>query len=224
LKHSNVIQGRPLTPQPDLLAGNLQSGESRKAVLACNDYLRLGPGRSLAKLLHRYQTGPEAPPTKRLKTLKDWSAAYGWQARAAAYDAEIEREKNEALEARRREAMQTGLALDFERVLELKKLAGFLIGQAYEQGTDERYHNIWLPDVKQVGSGEDAQRVDIERFNGAMLEQLRGTLDDLAKETGGRKQKTSVETPDLKSLPDAIRELATKVYSSALPVTQEAND
>lgn len=142
------------------------------------------------------------PPVKRFATLADWSTTFGWQARAAAYDAGIEREKNEALEARRREAMQTGLALDFERVIELKRLADFLKSQVYEQGEGGDYHNIWLPDVKQVGSGEDAQRVDIERFNGALLEQLRGTFDDLAKETGGRKQKRENFNIDLARLTD----------------------
>lgn len=80
------------------------------------------------------------------------------------------------------------MALDFERTDELKGLAHFLIEQIYETGEDGVYHNVWLPDVKQIGSGSNVERVDIERFNAAIIDQLRGVLDDLAKETGGRKR------------------------------------
>jgi len=171
-----------------LLVGQRQKGESRKAIIACNDYLRMGPGRSLAKLCVRYRAATELPPTKRLKTLKDWSRRYGWQERVSAYEAEQERQKNE----KRREVMENGLSLDFERVDELKVLAKFLIDQVYEQGETGVFHNVWLPDVKQVGSGNSAERVDIERFNAAIISELRGVLDDLAKETGGRVAKQEV--------------------------------
>lgn len=94
----------------------------------------------------------------------------------------MEHQKNE----RRQQVMESGLALDFERVDQLKRVGHFLIDQIYEQGEDGTYHNIWLPDVKQIGSGNSAERVDIERFNAAIIGELRGVLDDLAKETGGR--------------------------------------
>jgi hypothetical protein len=136
-------------------------------------------------LLQRYtETHQDAPPTASLDTLKRWSTNFGWSERAEIYDANLERQKNELTQQRRREAMETGLALDHERVLELKRLADFLITQAYEKGETGIYHNVWLPDVR---LSKD-ERVDIERFNSAIIEQIRGTLDDLAKETGGRKQ------------------------------------
>ncbi len=91
--------------------------------------------------------------------------------------------------------MQTGLALDYERVSRLKALGEFLFAQLYEQGVTGTYHNLWVPDVKQIGSGENAERVDLERFNGPILEQLRGVLDDIAKEVGGRKQKVEHSGP-----------------------------
>jgi hypothetical protein len=70
-------------------------------------------------------------------------------------------------------------------------------GPAGEAMTSEEfYHKVWLPDVKQIGGGEHAERVDIVRFNAALIEQYRGTLDDLAKETGGRKQKMEVTGKD----------------------------
>lgn len=88
--------------------------------------------------------------------------------------------------------MQSGLALAHERVQKLKELGAFLEAQMYERGEDGVYYNVWLPDVKQIGSGENAERVDIERFNSAIIEQYRDTLDDLAKETGGRRQQHDI--------------------------------
>jgi len=88
--------------------------------------------------------------------------------------------------------MQSGLALDYERAVELKRLAHFLIEQIYEQGEDGNYHNVWLPDVKQIGAGKNIERIDIERFNAAIISELRGVLDDLAKETGGRKLRQEI--------------------------------
>lgn len=130
----------------------------------------------------------ELPPTRSMGTLKGWSSRYSWQERAEEYDIELERQKNE----RRQEVMASGLALDFERTDELKTLAHFLIDQIYETGEGGVYHNVWLPDVKQIGSGPNAKRIDIERFNAAIIDQLRGALDDLAKETGGRKRGVEV--------------------------------
>ena len=75
-------------------AGAAASGEPQKAYAAFLDYCRLGPGRSLAKLLDRYQSASKArpdsapvlPPTKRLATLKGWSARFTWQTRVEAWD------------------------------------------------------------------------------------------------------------------------------------------
>ena len=173
-----------------LLAGEKQERESSRARQGCNDYLRMGPGRSLRRLLEVYhKSDQKRPPTAHLSTLKRWSVSYGWQVRAEAYDAQIEAQKD----ARAAEIMASGLALEHERVEKLKKLAGFLEGQVYEPDEDGAgYPNIWLRDVKQIGSGEDAERVDLERFNAPLIREYRGALDDLAKETGGRVHKTEL--------------------------------
>lgn len=171
-----------------LLAGERQKKEHYKAIIACNDYLRMGPGRSLAKLLERYQNATDSPPTKRLKTLKDWSRYYGWQDRVVEYENELERQKTEY----RRQVMESGYALDYERVDELKDLAILLIDQLYERNESDDLHKLWLPDVKQIGAGEFAERIDIVRFNSALVHELRGVLDDLAKETGGRVEKQEI--------------------------------
>lgn len=177
-----------LTPHP--LAGQRCEGETKKATQACNDYLRMGSGRSLQKLHQIYtRSTPELPPTRHIETLKVWSGRYDWQKRAGEYDAEIERQKNEA----RQEIMQTGLALDYERVIVLKEVADYLFAQIIKTDEEGRRPAVWLADVKGIGRGNNFERVNIERFNAAIISEFRSALDDLAKETGGRKQVTELD-------------------------------
>lgn len=184
-----------------LLVGERHADESDRAVIACNDYLRMGPARSLRKLLKKSgKTRQNPAPTNSLHTLEEWSAAFDWQDRASAYDADREDAKTE----RRRKEMEVGLALDYERVGELKRLAKLLKEQLFARGntadttdgadtpnrvTGRDYPNLWVADVKQIGAGEYAERVDLVRFNSALVEQFRAALADLAAETGGRRQK-----------------------------------
>jgi hypothetical protein len=166
-----------------LLAGTIKEGESKNAVLACNDWLRMGPGRSLPGLEKRYsESNQKQPPTSSIGTLKKWSSDYGWQARAEAYDKEIDAEKTAANDARRREIMESGLALEHERVAELYALFAELKREFTE-------HGLWYTDTKLSATG---MTVEVEVFNKALIDSFRATLDDLAKETGGRKQKTEI--------------------------------
>lgn len=174
------------------MAGVKQKSESQRAILACNDWLRLGPGRSLVALWQQYrETPPNTVPTRSLHTLNKWAPRYDWAGRAGLYDQAAE----DAKTIRSQEIMATGLALAHERVAKLQQLAAFLEAQLYERGTDGVYHNVWVPDVKQIGSGKDAERVDLERFNQGLISEYRATLDDLAKETGGRKQTHELSGP-----------------------------
>lgn len=189
----------------ELLSGQRQKGESNNAVICCNDWLRLGIARSVPRLLAQYQKQTETiknyvSPTDSAKTLGTWSSRYDWPSRASAYDVAIEGEK----ETERRAVFAEGLALDYERTRKLLRLADFLEDQIYERGvlldkdgkpTDKPgpYHNVWVPDVKSIGGGEFAERVDIERFNGDILTQYRGVLDDIAKEVGGRVKKQQID-------------------------------
>lgn len=193
----------------ELLFGETYKGESRKAIAACNDWLRLGAGRSLPFLLEQYskaiQSEPngEQPPTLSLSTIKKWSADYSWSKRAELYDADINLQK----EQERQRVFSEGLALDYERVRRLLRLAEFLEGQVYETDDNGNYTNVWLPDVKSVGSGENAERVDIVRFNANVIQQFRETLDDIAQEVGGRKRNVEVGTKDGKALPIKLVEV-----------------
>lgn len=169
----------------------------------------MGAGRRFPDLLQTYTDTYRNPPTNSLATLKSWSRDFGWAERAAAYDASWEQRKN----AEREAVFNHGLSLDFERVRKLYRLAAFLEAQIFEQGENGVFHNIWLPDVKAIGSGEHAERVDIERFNSPLLEQYRKVLDDIAQETGGRAKRTELTGKDGGSInvniTDAKHRLAT---------------
>lgn len=170
----------------ELIAGEIKEGESNKAITACNDYLRMGIGRSLYKLVARYQTAAKSVPTKRLGTLKEWSTTYGWQERADIYDKVIDAEKTAIADERRKEIMQSGLALEHERVNELNEIYEKLKIEFIKSG-------LWYTDTKLSSTGI---AVDVDVFNKPLIDSLRATLDDLAKETGGRKQKTEISGKD----------------------------
>lgn len=168
----------------ELLAGARKIGESNKALQACNDWLRMGPGRSLAELQRRYsRTQQNSAPTTYLNTLQRWSADYAWQDRAEAYDTGIEAQKTAYAES----IMRSGLALAHERVFFLKELVHSLAEQIWDEDGGMVEGKVWLRDIKIIGSGKDARELTVKRFNHHLIEQFRGALDDIAKETGGRK-------------------------------------
>ena len=154
-----------------------------------------------------------APPTTSYHTLREWSEKFDWQGRAILFD-DSERAKRKA---RRSEVMNQGLALDYERIKALKELSEFLYDQIYEQTIEKGrvieatcpccaksisitnddavrpLPRLWLLDVKQVGTGQNTERVDLEKFNGPLLAAYRQSLDDLAKEMGDRQKGSQTE-------------------------------
>lgn len=157
----------------ELLAGEKHKGESSKAMQACNDYLRMGAGRSLRQLARDYQKAPQnTTPTRSYDTIAKWSQAYDWVNRGGDYDKELEAKKNAEAEV----VMQSGLALEHERVRLLKSMAGSLESRM-----------LYEKSVK----GETVELVDI-----SVVSQLRGVLDDIAKETGGRVSKQEITGKD----------------------------
>jgi hypothetical protein len=182
-----------------LLAGERKPGESNRAVQACNDYLRMGPGRSLVDLIKKYtESDQTSPPTTSIGTLKAWSSKLDWESRSIAYDRQLEDQKTD----RANEVMRSGLALPHKRVEKLKRLAKLLEDEIYEEDTPGHKPKVWVRDVKAIGSGEFAHEVWIERFNGTLISEYRSTLEDLAKETGGRIHRTDLTTNG-KDLPAA---------------------
>lgn len=59
--------------------------EPNRNYVARVDYILLGPRRSMRALIERYRTAA-SPPTRRIETLKEWSAAWKWVRLAAEYD------------------------------------------------------------------------------------------------------------------------------------------
>jgi hypothetical protein len=152
--------------------------ESTKAYAAYECYRELGAGRSQEKVSHKL--------AKSRQIISRWSALYQWVARAAAWDKEQERLREEARQVEIQKIMSEGYAATHNRVKDLNKLAR-------KQWKDlQKKELVWLPDVKQIGSGEFAERVDLIRYNAALSEQFRSSLDDIAKEVGGRVTKTDV--------------------------------
>jgi len=47
-------------------------------------------------------------------------------------------------------------------------------------------------DVKSIGAGDNAERVETEKFNAPLVHEFRGLLDDIAAEVGGRVNKTDI--------------------------------
>ncbi len=156
--------------------------ESIRARQAWADYLAMGAGRSLERLAEDYRSRARSVPTRQLSRLKRWSADFGWQQRLKDIADQEARDVVAQQAEYRRAIMEEGLALDHERVSALKELAGVLLDELRQ---DDRR---WVRDVKQIGKGETAEKVDVERFNAAEVEQLRGLLDDIAKEKGERKE------------------------------------
>jgi hypothetical protein len=83
------------------------------------------------------------------------------------------------------DALKSGLALKEERVRRLAALAELL--------EDDLFNGVtWTQDVKMIGTGDFQERVEFETFNASEIQQYRGLLDDIAKETGGRAQRQEV--------------------------------
>jgi len=151
--------------------------ESPRAYEAFSIYLDLGPVRSLEKVGQRC--------SKSVSLLARWSTKFSWVKRAEAYDRHLFDVNELARDAEIKKIMAEGFANTHERVKALNELAIKLQGELKD--TDK----LWLKDIKAVGQGEFTKYVDLVRFNASLIEQFRATLDDLAKETGGRIKKTA---------------------------------
>lgn len=162
--------------------------ETNKARQAFEDYFNLGPGRSLRNLVHTYnKPATKKPPTKHLRTLATWSKKHNWQERVAQREQEI---AAVALAEIKEKAALSGYAVFQMRIHGLNLLAELLWEEINTE--DKR----WVPDVKQIGSGQDAERIDLVRFNFQLIGQYRGALDDLAAEMGERAKKYEVTGPE----------------------------
>lgn len=145
-----------------------------------------------------------------------------WRKRADAWDDFVAEEARRMDAARRKQILSSGYAKKEARIALLNQVAALLGGDpnlrlnqelgnsalALSPTTGELEETApggevfeedkrWLPDVKSIGAGEFAERVDIVRFNEGIINQLRGTLADLAAEVGDRKQQNQNTNLDL---------------------------
>jgi hypothetical protein len=83
--------------------------------------------------------------------------------------------------ARQQRALETGLALKENRIAKLAELAEIMYNELTLGG------KRWVHMVKGIGKGEDYEKIEYEEFNTGEVNQLRGVLDDIAREVGDRK-------------------------------------
>lgn len=146
--------------------------ESPPALQAFNDYEAMGAERSLEKLAVAYQNSTEPTPTRHLRTLKQWSTNFMWQARLAGLLAKEREEREARIREERRKVFDEGLALDFQRVRLLQSLAtkqARLASKLLDRLEVDEHDNPYL-----------TRRYD------SVMTSLANSLKDLAAETGGR--------------------------------------
>jgi len=154
-----------------------QPNEGSRPHEAFELYLGLGTARSLEKVAQEC--------SKSVSLLRRWSAQWSWVKRVEAHDKYISDLVAATREAEIKRVMSQGFANTHKRVAALNRLAVKLRKELSDKD------KVWLPDAKTIGSGEDWERYEFTRFNAPLIEQFRATLDDLAKETGGRIKKTT---------------------------------
>lgn len=169
-----------------------RKGERTDAYAALCDYARMGAGRSLKALHARYEdeagtSSDTEPPTTNYSTLRNWSSRNDWAERVEEYDEDVQR----LLQEEEERALKEGLASAGRRVIELTDLYEDL-KEEYEDGAK------WLDDVKGIGSSEHGtyEKVEIRRFNSALVKRILDILDDIANEVGDRKHRMDVTTGD----------------------------
>jgi hypothetical protein len=96
-------------------------------------------------------------------------------------------------------ALTAGLALKENRVIKLQQLAALMERDLFGGF-------LWTEEVKGVGSGDIAEIVEYDEFNAAEVAQYRETLNDIAKEVGGRVQKIAKTDPEGNAIPDDERD------------------
>ncbi len=164
-----------------------QPEESPKAYRAFLIYRNLGPKRSI-DAAYRLSLKEHQESIKRApRRWGEWSTQYQWVVRAQAWDQWRQQEHERIEREYEKEEIERIMALRYAkthyRVEDLNTVAENLLKEIKE--TDK----VWLPDVKQIGGGEGAERVDLIRFNAALFQQYRDALADIAAELGGRVKK-----------------------------------
>jgi hypothetical protein len=111
------------------------------------------------------------------------------------------------IEAKKDSPLKRGLALKENRVELLQQLADIMSKDLIEDKM------TWVVDnVQIIGKGDQRKLIEFEKFNGAEVRELRGALDDIAKEMGDRVIKNEITGKDGTALLDPIRQMMAEVY------------
>jgi hypothetical protein len=152
-------------------------------------FLLMFPKRSIAAVFQEEETerNREKP---RIKPTGDWyemAEKWQWEERTQAWDdAQFAEDEKVAARVRR-----SGFALQYKRILALQDLVDGLITETKNQ------ERVWLPDVKAIGNGPDAERVDLVQFNDALFKEIREYITDIADEMGDRVKKKEIAVTSL---------------------------
>lgn len=175
------------------------------------DFLAMGDGRSITGLHRKYiemeDKGRHIPPTTSIRELNSWSFRYQWHEEISRVESEIVLQAEDIIKARRVQVMMLGLANDYERVAALDKLANRMMEDLLVEG------KMWVSEPRAIGGGE---YVDVKRFNHTEVTQIRGILDDISLETGGRQRTVKVD------IEARIRSMALTLGLDADEALQEA--
>src|SRR6266704_413917 len=178
---SDTLQGHPWDRQKD------ENGKLEPMLWwrRFEIYRLLAPVRTmtLADRTEVPDTDRKFAPTRWYMNAKQWK----WDERASAWDKFQAEELEKQIAAEQKRIFNRQYALIHKRVKALNKLAKKL--EAYME--DE--NNIWLPDVKSIGTGPSAERVDLIKFNDALISEYRATFADLADELGHLIKKTKMD-------------------------------
>src|SRR3990172_1461241 len=90
-----------------------------------------------------------------------------------------------AVENGRLKALTSGLA-EKEKRVELLQMLAYQLAHDLVPGEDGSGERVWMDRTKGIGSGVDFQVIKEEEFNASEIRELRGLLDDIAKEVGSR--------------------------------------
>lgn len=173
-----------------------QPGEPLRWFRKFEQFRLMIPVRSV-NAVFREEDSQKQPATARNDAPGHWREAarkWQWEDRAAAWDKHQAEELEREIAAEEKKILREEYALRHKRIEELNRIVKKLIGYLEDE------NNVWLPDVKAIGTGPNARQVDLIRFNDAIFSEIRAHFDDIAKEKGERIKKQELSVKELPKL------------------------
>ncbi|HEX3642862.1 MAG TPA: hypothetical protein VHV10_16375 [Ktedonobacteraceae bacterium] len=121
----------------------------------------------------------------------DYAKKYRWDDRVAAYDAHWIEEQDKLIAQEREVVIRTGFALQHKRIEALNSTLEELL----EMKKD--HDKVWLPDVKAIGNGPNAERVDLVNFNAPLFTLIEKYANSIAAEMGERVKRKDITVTEL---------------------------